>query len=68
MGDSNIEITVRYIPINDKNKNGVADELDPKSENTEKSPKTRDNIITYLILEVISLVAAVIIFIRIKAQ
>ena len=73
MGKQNIEVTVTYTPVNDKNNNGVADEEEPKeitneTEDIVPSPKTSDNIISYFILEIISLVAAVIIFIRIKAQ
>ncbi len=77
MGKQNIEITVTYTPKNDKNNNGIADEEEPKEEISRDknetadiipSPKTGDNVITYVILEIISLVVAVIILVRIKAQ
>ena len=71
MGKQDIVITVTYTPLKDKNNNNIADQeenLPKENTNTEKSPKTKDNIMTYILLELLSLVAGVIIFIRIKAQ
>ena len=62
MGKQNIEITVTYTPKNDKNNNGIADEEEPKEETSRDknetadiipSPKTGDNVVTYVILEII---------------
>lgn len=79
MGKQNIEVIVTYKPVNDKNNNDIADEEEVKEKENDNtmtnetakevlSPKTGDNIISYLVLELISIVAAVIIFIRIRAQ
>ena len=69
MGKERVEVTVTYTPIKDKNKDGYADKEKPvKTSNNEASPKTQDNIIKYVVFELIFLLAAVIIFIRIKAK
>jgi hypothetical protein len=53
---------------NNTNTNSNTNQNTNSNTNNEASPKTRDNILTYIILEIVSLVAAVVIFIRIKAQ